>query len=329
MRSIVHDNVNGAFQHGLHLLSTEGIREETRNGPALVHPEPVCITYRRPNERVLFSRARRANPFFHLFEAFWMLAGRRDAAFLNQYVSDFGARFAEEDGALHGAYGHRWRRHFSTDQLLAVIDVLGCSPSSRQAVVAMWDPVVDLDAVRKDLPCNTHMYFRTQLKPDGTRTLDMTVCCRSNDAIWGLFGANAVHFSVLQEYMAHFLGFELGAMHTLANNCHVYESTLHLWDRAEPPHDLYGMEEVAVTPLFAGVESYSAFRFELDEWLEAPTIGGVAPLFHGLLAPMARVHATYKTQGRVAAAALLPQVQHIEWREAARLWLSQRKERVG
>ena len=40
--------------------------------------------------------------------------------------------------------------------------------------------------------------------------LQMTVHCRSNDIIWGTYGANAVHFSILQEYVAARIGVDLG-----------------------------------------------------------------------------------------------------------------------
>jgi hypothetical protein len=56
--------------------------------------------------------------------------------------------------------------------------------------------------------------------------LDLTVCCRSNDAIWGAHGANAVHFSVLQEYLAARIGVGVGTMYQWSNNYHAYESEL-------------------------------------------------------------------------------------------------------
>jgi len=54
--------------------------------------------------------------------------------------------------------------------------------------------------------------------------LDMTVTNRSNDLIWGLLGANFVHFSILMEYMAARLGAEVGLYHHFTNNLHCYES---------------------------------------------------------------------------------------------------------
>lgn len=50
----------------------------------------------------------------------------------------------------------------------------------------------------------------------------MTVCCRSNDLILGAYGANIVHFSMLQEYMAGKLGKMMGSLTQLSNSLHIY-----------------------------------------------------------------------------------------------------------
>lgn len=235
--------------------------EKSRAGAVLVSPEPVTTVYERPRERVLFCPRRNANPFFHLVEALWMLAGRSDAAPLNHYVRDFGSRFAEPDGTIHGAYGHRWRHALGYDQLSVVVEKLRSNPRDRQAVIQMWDAseVTDLndntfegcDDLRgewRDRPCNTHVYLRIVDRPAVqyavdfdpsvvgdkevfSRRLEMTVLCRSNDAIWGAYGANAVHFSMLQEYLAARIGVEVGLLYQVSNNFHVYQD---VWQRMRP-----------------------------------------------------------------------------------------------
>lgn len=243
-------NVCDALPFGVGLLLKEGVVEETRAGRAYVLPGPVVTDTHRPTERVLFSAVRDANPFFHLAEAFWMLAGRNDAAFLNRFVRDFGERFAEPDGTIHGAYGHRWRRALQIDQLDHVVSVLQRDHTSRQCVLQMWDcgiavlPVDrgngdvgelvvgqnDLMGTWRDRPCNTHTYLRVRRVATGIEktplVLDLTVCCRSNDAIWGAHGANAVHFSVLQEYLAARIGVSIGTMYQVSNNYHAYVSEI-------------------------------------------------------------------------------------------------------
>lgn len=334
MYSIIHANINRAYAHAMQLLTTFGETEDTRNGPVFVLTEPFCTTLKRSNERVLFSIARKANPFFHLFESMWMLAGRSDAMFLNQYVKDFGQRYAEPNGQLHGAYGYRWRNHFDRDQLTQVVQMLQNDPSTRRAVIAMWDPDIDLNKLEKrDLPCNTHIYLRMLPCPNGVHELDLTVCCRSNDAVWGLFGANAVHFSVLLEYLAWCIGCAPGRLHILSNNLHVYKSTLHHFDPLEADSDRYSREEVVALPLFDGVPDDHTFRRELDQWLDDPINHSLwvyqCPVIHDLLVPMARVHYAYESDELQEAHNELQNVLHTDWRAAAELWLSQRKRRLA
>lgn len=232
--TITARNVNGAYLQGRLMLDQLGIHEGTRNGTALVLDEPVVTVYTHPWERVLFNGDRDANPYFHLLESAWMLAGMRDGAILDTLVHDFTSRFAEPGSTiLHGAYGHRWRSHFSRpdhtcvhrdiDQLLEVGRMLRADPTTRRAVISMWDPETDLGVEARDLPCNTQLLFRVH----SHRTLDMTVVNRSNDMIWGAYGANAVHMSFLHETVAMLARMRMGTMTTLSNNMHAYHDVLH------------------------------------------------------------------------------------------------------
>lgn len=234
MHVISARNVNDALSHGIKHLLADGIKEPSRNGPVLVSPGPVVTVYNRPWERVLFSPLRDANCFFHVMEAMWMLAGNNDLKFPQYFNSKFGA-YSDDKVTVRAAYGHRWRKWFGYDQLGVIIEQLKADPSSRRAVLAMWDggatgywydvpgtasvdePSGDLLADTVDKPCNTHIYFRIQ-----QGRLDMTVCCRSNDIIWGAYGANAVHMSFLHEYMALALGVSMGLYYQFSNNYHLY-----------------------------------------------------------------------------------------------------------
>ena len=192
--------------------------EESRNGPVMVAPGPVATVYRRPRERVLVAPTRDANPFFHFMEALWMLAGRNDLAWPLHFNSRFAA-FSDDGEKIRGAYGWRWRDFFGYDQLRVIAEHLRSNPQSRRAVLTMWDPVYDTvqGMNSRDVPCNTQAYFDVR----GGK-LNMTVTNRSNDAIWGAYGANAVHFSMLQEYLASFIGVSTGDYVQFSNNMHVY-----------------------------------------------------------------------------------------------------------
>jgi thymidylate synthase len=243
MHIVSSEYVDQALVRGLRGLTDYGSWQTSRAGEVLVAPWPVITVNRRPMNRVSFSPLRDANPFFHLMEALWMLEGRNDATWLDQFVGDFSSRFAEADGHSHGAYGFRWRAHFELeggggwpDQLEKAIKLLKVNPEDRRVVIAMWDPVADLGADKRDIPCNTHIYLRVRTEhhkvgsggveplmvDQDERLLDLSVSCRSNDAVWGAHGANAVHFSVLQEYLAARIGVGIGAFYQFSNNYHVY-----------------------------------------------------------------------------------------------------------
>jgi thymidylate synthase len=214
-------NVHQVLPPLLNYLRRKGIRRDSRNGPVLVAPEPVTVTYEKPIERVMFWAARDCNPALHLYESLWMLSGRNDLTSVARYAKQFKA-FSDDGKTLHGAYGHRWRRHFGQDQLIPIIERLKKNPDDRRCVLSMWDPTADLDRPGKDVPCNTIATFQR----DHHGALDLTVFNRSNDLVWGLTGANGVHFGFLLEYMAAQIGCPIGRYHQITTNLHGYLKTM-------------------------------------------------------------------------------------------------------
>ena len=211
-------NVNGVLSDVLWRLRTSGYETDSRNGPVIKIDAPLSVQYDRPWERVLFDPLRDANPFFHFMEAIWMLGGRDDVAFPATFVARM-REFSDDGMMFHGAYGFRWREHFEMDQINYVVRLLQENPSTRRAVIAMWDPTFDLvlDEDMKDLPCNTTAMFQVN---DGK--LDMMVTNRSNDVILGMCGANAVHFSFLHEFIARSVKIDMGSYYQVTFNAHVY-----------------------------------------------------------------------------------------------------------
>jgi len=218
--------VSQALACGLDMLFHLGQPENSRNGPVLAAPEPAMTTYLHPTRRVIFSPLRDANPFFHLMEALWMLAGKNDLAFPILFNKRF-KEYSDDGKVLAGAYGFRWRKYFGRDQLELIIKELKANPESRRAVLTMWSPN-DLGGTGRDLPCNTQIFFDCR-----HGALNMTVTNRSNDALWGAFGANAVHFSVLLEYLAAAIGQPVGVYRQFSNNLHLYTDIIGA-DKAQP-----------------------------------------------------------------------------------------------
>lgn len=333
MKLITVNNVNEALPLGLQYLADEGQVEDSRNGLVLVSPEPVTTTYLRPRERVLFSTLRDANPFFHYIESMWMLMGMNDVATPAKYARQM-EYYSDDGSTLNGAYGYRWRRYFGYDQLQEIVNILRRDPTSRRCVLTMWSGAKDLkDQTSKDLPCNTQIYFRVR-----GHELDMLVTCRSNDIVWGAYGANVVHMSFLQEYMACLLNLRVGIYEQLSFNYHLYPErpdVQRLIDRTDGhwlvshgvPDNRYDMPGVHAAPMLFAKDEGPAF-------LEACS----AVLMNGpgydsgwrswsvdhVLRPLMYAHAEYKMGHHQLAARKCQDIEAEDWRIACTEWLWRR-----
>ncbi|APX86880.1 hypothetical protein BV511_20565 [Methylorubrum extorquens] len=254
-------NVSFATVEGLEALMRIGnpvtvAGKETRE---ILHRVTIV---ERPLERFVFVPERRNDAFAQMAEALWVMAGRNDVEWLSRYLPR-AADFSNDGGSTwRGAYGPRLRRwHGSVDQFEHVRRLLHEDPSSRRAVMNLFDPAIDL-AADDDIPCNNWLSW---ILRDGH--LHLAVAVRSNDAVWGFSGANAFEWSLLHECMAHWLGAKVGRQTWLATSFHVYEQH---WPRAErivrsfqglSPYD-FGLD----TPRFT--TPWEAFSNVLEEWFE-------------------------------------------------------------
>lgn len=337
MHVISARNVQIALPKGIEYLRKKGLARRSRNGDVLVAPGPVTTHYHRPLERVMFWEARDANPFFHFMEALWMLAGRNDTSFLTRYVKRMDT-FSDDGETLHGAYGHRWLKHFDMEggghpnlpnQLAVIIDRLRRFPDDRRCVLAMWDPVADLGADTKDQPCNTHAYFSR----NNNGHLDMTVCCRSNDMIWGAYGANAVHFSVLQEYLAAAIGTKVGQYWQISNNYHAYVDVFVPLEQKLLPVD---SSLHTFNPYTVGAKSYALMCTDIHTWnedLHQFMENGYRQdgykfkdkFFPRVACPLAAAHDATKQKFFDDALKILDNCWAIDWQLAAKQWVQRRK----
>lgn len=330
-------NVNDAYVAGLRHLREVGQPMASRAGDVIVSPYPVTVVYERPCERVLFDAKRNANPFFHFFEALWLLAGRDDGRWLDRFVHDFSKRFSDYyDGRLHGSYGARWRSwgrgpdSAGLDQIGELVGYLKVQPFGRRAVLQMWDPGEDLfqDEEYKDVPCNTQVYFRAVYgERDRPNRLNMTVTCRSGDVIWGTFGANIVQFSVLQEYMAARLGYGVGTFTHVVNNFHAYVAVLDKVGRPEPEWSPY--DDCTAEP-FPLVEDSDLFDANLNTFMNHPdSISYPNRFFHAVARPLWNAHVAWKEKNENLALEILSQCEASDWRLAATRWIGRRAAKRG
>lgn len=258
-------NVPRAYKYILERLKILGVEENSRNGPVLSFDKPVVLTIHNPLERVLSCPVRDANPFFHVLEFVWMMAGRNDADFVGALVKRM-YEYAEPDGYFHGAYGHRWRHHFGFDQISKAISKLAVNPQDRRVVIGMWDPTVDLPTSMKDHPCNTQILPRIV-----NGKLDFMVTNRSNDIIWGMMGANAVHMTLLHQLMADAIKVGVGSYRVMSTNAHVYANLPKLEEMMDSKiTDLYEDGYKPCTKILPATESYASFVAACEKFCNEP-----------------------------------------------------------
>jgi hypothetical protein len=314
-------NVNEAYVVGLGYLRAYGKEQNSRMGKVLVVDHPVCTTYERPYERVLFNSERDANPFFHFMESLWMLAGRDDVEWISRYNSTF-KQFSDDGEIFHAAYGHRWRKRFGVDQLKKVCEMLNKDSDTRRALVSMWDPHADFDHEGKDFPCNLNISFRVL-----HGKLDITVFNRSNDIIWGAYGANAVHMSMMQEYIAGHLELKVGRYYQVSNNFHAYCDIL---DKVGTPHphpiDPYDMGTIDTMPI---IDEKQHWDGELVRWMKEPRAAHIYTnqIFPHVAMPMFYAWEYYKENNYPKALELVSRIKANDWRRACREWLTRRAEK--
>lgn len=359
---LTFNDVNHAFNsmiEGINDGTIPTIKTDSRNGPVIQIPEPVIITYLNPRQRVLFNPGRDCNPFFHVYESLWMLAGRNDVALLKFYASKID-QFSDDGKTFNGAYGYRWRQAYAgqeeqfgfdtentwnvdkrIDQLSIIINHLKNNPNSRRVVLQMWNVEDDLLKIdppnaSKDVCCNTAVYFsiRTgdvlESGDGGASYLDMTVTNRSNDIVWGMFGANAVHFSFLQEYIACALGVEVGHYHQFSNNAHIYtESNSGFHPEKWLAYPLQNVTARYTPKLFEG--DYKKFDAENKRFVEYFSYNAERKMewesefFVKVAGPMMHAFNMHKLKDREACDYWLERIQGEDWRKASAEWIERRR----
>lgn len=185
-----------------------------------------------PYRRCVGGYKRNINIFFLLAEAMWIFTGRKDVKFLTHFNKKM-ADFSDDGKVFHAPYGFRLR-HWGVrsedkftaenlhaaqgyDQVEDAIRILEANPNTRQVVMSIWNPDLDLGTKTKDIPCNDMVMLKIR---DGK--LITTIQNRSNDLHWGL-PTNLFQFSFLTEMMSACLGIELGTQTHNSQSLHIYD----------------------------------------------------------------------------------------------------------
>ena len=185
-----------------------------------------------PYRRCVGGYGRNINVFFLLAEAMWIALGRKDVAWLTLFNKQM-AKYSDDGVSFHAPYGYRLR-HWGNrsedafidensqaargyDQLSDAVRLFGENPNTRQVVMSIWNPMLDLGVKTKDIPCNDIVMMKIR-----NGFLITTVANRSNDLHLGL-PTNIFQFSFLAEIVANVLGIRMGTQTHNSQSLHVYD----------------------------------------------------------------------------------------------------------
>jgi len=220
----VDTNLDDAWRSTLSFIVNEGHQIDSRDSNTReILGYQLLLT--NINSNFLQNKTRKLSAQYGAAEVLWYLFGSPKIKMIKAYAPQY-ARFAE-NGIAFGAYGHRWKygvypshlpQHQS--QITALIELLKKKPSSRQAVVTMYnscDLLYGITGEHKDIPCTLSLQFLIR-----DAKLNLIATMRSNDAWLGL-PYDVFAFTTLQKIIADEIGIQPGVYIHQAGSEHIYD----------------------------------------------------------------------------------------------------------
>lgn len=123
----------------------------------------------------------------------------------------------EQPASYEYTYGPRIFNFKGKDQVNDfVIPLLKKDPTSRRAVITLFDPSTDSNLLSKNIPSLLYAYFKIK-----DNKLTLTCSIRSNDLFIGWPG-NIYQIIMLHKYVAELLNLKLGMLTTISGSAHVF-----------------------------------------------------------------------------------------------------------
>ena len=173
----------------------------------------VMLRLENPKARLSLTETR-GKPFSALGELLWYLSRSNDLAFIEFYLKQY--REESDDGqTVYSGYGPRlFNMRDAHNQIANIIALLKAKPSSRRAVIQIFDSA-DIAADHKEVPCTCTLQFL--LRHD---RLHMFTSMRSNDAFLGL-PHDVFALTMIQEILARSLSVEPGTYSHAVGSLHL------------------------------------------------------------------------------------------------------------
>lgn len=135
------------------------------------------------------------------------------------------------EGDLGRAYSEQWRdfggyydfARQGVDQLLKLIDTLGCDCYSRRMVVSLWNPAEE--HLMPLTPCWWASEYVVLPNKEGKNVLHVKLINRSLDVLFG-FPFAVQQYRLFQLALCEMFGFEMGSLSADLSHCHLYNNQL-------------------------------------------------------------------------------------------------------
>jgi hypothetical protein len=158
----------------------------------------------------------------------------------------------------------------------------------------------------------------------------MQVNCRSNDIIWGAYGANAVHFSFLQEWLAWAIGVRVGVFYQVSFNYHIYEHHWPLMDLipiSDKAPYTNPFEPVSYIPLNQDGVDALKFLEEVENFVGNRDINVESDFLNAVVIPLIDIWDIHK-QGENPMYAF-EHVAECDWKQASMEWIKRAWDKKG
>lgn len=216
-----YPNAESAFLHGLSDIRSNGERVRAR-GSETIEVMNRSFLIEDPTDITILNPGRKFRDSYAIAEWLWYLSFERSIRNIGKMASTWN-RIADDREQVESNYGAYFRSQWAW-----VLRELYDDPSTRRATFAINQPH-HKGANPLDYPCTQYLQFFVR----GGK-LHMSVCMRSNDAVYG-FCNDAFAFALFQQLMLNELNLrgmnlELGSYHHHAGSFHIYEQHYAMMD---------------------------------------------------------------------------------------------------